>query len=45
MTMTLYKFPASTCSLKVRITLCEKEFNCLDHIKPWSNRTLNARIS
>jgi len=31
MTMPLYKFPASTCRLKVRITLCEKGLNWLDY--------------
>ncbi|MFL2782124.1 MAG: glutathione S-transferase family protein [Rhodospirillales bacterium] len=31
MTIELYNFPASTCSLKVRITLCEKALNWIDH--------------
>ena len=41
MTLELYNFPASTCSLKVRICLAEKELDWLDHsFKPYENKHL-----
>ena len=41
MTLELYNFPASTCSLKVRICLAEKGLNWLDHsFMPSENKHL-----
>ena len=41
MTLELYNFPASTCSLKVRICLAEKDLQWIDHsFKPHENKHL-----
>ena len=41
MTLELYNFPASTCSLKVRICLSEKKLEWVDHqFKPHENKHL-----
>ena len=41
MTLELYNFPASTCSLKVRICLAEKALDWVDHpFKPHENKHL-----
>ena len=41
MTLELYNFPASTCSLKVRICLAEKDLKWIDHsFKPHENKHL-----
>ena len=41
MTLELYNFPASTCSLKVRICLAEKDLDWVDHsINPSENKHL-----
>ena len=43
MTLDLYNFPASTCSLKVRICLAEKDLKWVDHsFKPHENKHLTS---